>query len=165
MDEQKGKDMREEDLILEEEKEEATIQEPSEAVKEENPVDSKLDVPAEEQDAVAPKTEEKKESPIKIAYTVGVKEDGQFVFNVSGSKPGLLELLGLQTFAAKKIGMMYDKAQTEGDAAVHMQFQLLNQKFNKTLETLNTLFNSLAIGKKETEMPITPGPGSNNIRK
>jgi hypothetical protein len=162
MTEEKDKTMREEDLILEEE---VTVQEPSGAVKEENPAGTKLNVSAGEQDAVAPKIEEKKESPVKIAYTVGMKEDGKFIFNISGSGPGLLELLGLHTLASKKIGIMYDKAQMEGEATIHAQFQLLHQKFNKTLETLNALFTSLAMEKKDAETPIKPTPGSNIIKK
>ena len=175
MTDEKEKDMREEDLIIEGEKEDVTIQEPAkepvkaEAVREENPVESELKVAPGEQDAVAPKKEvkqeEKKESPVKMAYTVGVKEDGQFIFEVTGSKPSLLELLGLQTFAGKKIEIMYGRSQIEGEVGIMTRLQMLDHKFNKTLETLNHLFNSLAIQKKEAEAPpVQSTPGSDNLK-
>jgi hypothetical protein len=168
MNDEKEKTMREEDLIIEGEKEDVTIQEPAkkEAVREENPVKSNLKVAPGEQDAVAPKApkkEEKEESPVKMAYTVGVREDGQFVFEVTGSKPSLLELLGLQTFAGKKIELMYGRSQVEGEVGIMTRLQMLDHKFNKTLETLNHLFNSLAVQKKETEVPVKPTPGSDNL--
>jgi hypothetical protein len=137
-----------------------------EAVREEVPIETALKVPATEQDAVAPQQPAKKpESPVRVSYIVGVREDGSFVFNIGGSKPGLLEILGLHSFAANKIRLIYEKAQLEGDAAIHAQFQQLHQKFNKTLETLNGLFTSLAMEQKEKEIAIEPSPGVNDIKK
>jgi hypothetical protein len=125
-----------------------------EAVKEEAPPEQPLETKPGEQDAVAPKqAEEKKElSPVAVGYTVGVRENGEFVFEVKGSKPGLVELLGVHTFAGRKIDLLYDRAQVEGQAAVAVQFQQLSQRVQSLAGSLKDVLNTLVVSnasKKE----------------
>lgn len=146
--------------------EEVTLQEPSnpqEAVREDNPAGTPLAVAPGETDAVAPKAEPAPESPVAVGYEVGVRENGEFVFVIKGSKPGLVELLGTHQYAAKKIELLYDKTQVEGSHAVNVQFSILNKKFNQTLETLNELLVKLVGPPPQEKAKEEPAPGKNNI--
>jgi len=126
-----------------------------EAVKEEAPPEQPLATKPGEQDAVAPKQAEEPKappSPVAVGYHVGVRENGEFVFEVKGSKPGLVELLGVHTFAGRKIDLLYDRAQVEGQAAVAVQFQQLSQRVNSLAESLKDVLNTLVVSnasKKE----------------
>lgn len=149
---------KKEDVVLQEASNEAPA-----SVVEENPVGSQLEVKADEEDAVAPAAdaEEKEESPVRVGYTVGVREDGNFVFQITGEKPGLVEILGTHVYASKKIGLLYDRSQMEGQQAIAAQFGLLGQKFNKMIETLNKLMNQLAAAGVPVPEPSVETKASN----
>lgn len=50
-----------------------------------------------------------KEPEIECGYVVGIKEDGSYVFDVLGTKPGLIELQGLHKVAMEHIDALFDQ--------------------------------------------------------
>lgn len=55
---------------------------------------------------------------LKAGFVVGLSKDGNFVFNVLGKEPGLLDLLGLQQLASEKIKQLFNNNNLQGDALV-----------------------------------------------
>ncbi len=49
------------------------------------------------------------EPQIKCGYVIGVREDGEFVFEILGTNPGLIELLGLHTIVRERLQARMDK--------------------------------------------------------
>jgi hypothetical protein len=49
------------------------------------------------------------ESPTKCGYVIGVREDGTFIFDILGTVPGIIELLGLHTIAGERLHARMDK--------------------------------------------------------
>jgi len=127
-----------------------------EAVREEAAPEQPLETKPGEQDAVAPKQEapKKEESPVAVGYRVGVRENGEFIFEIIGSRPGLVEVLGVHEFAQRKVSLLYDRAQVEGQAAVAVQFNQMMKKFDSTIETFRDLLNTMVVSnasKPKTE--------------
>jgi len=52
---------------------------------------------------------------LKVGYVVGLTPDGKFLFEVVGEDPTLLELLGLQTYAAKQIELVLNNSLKPAD--------------------------------------------------
>ena len=46
--------------------------------------------------------------PVKCGYAIGVREDGSFVFDIIGTDPGIIELLGLHKIAKEKLESRLD---------------------------------------------------------
>lgn len=55
---------------------------------------------------------------LRVGFVVGLSKDNNFVFNILGKDPGLLELLGLQQLAAEKIKQLFNNNNLQGDALV-----------------------------------------------
>lgn len=75
-------------------------------------------------------------SDLKVAYVVGLTEDGNFVFDVVGQKKDLLSLLGLHEHASRQVNKIYNGSQMSGDALVHevgKGIAVLNQKVDAVL--------------------------------
>lgn len=73
---------------------------------------------------------------LKIGYVVGVKPDGNFVFQVFGQEQGLIELLGINAHANSQVKSMYDRNLGTGDALtlqVGQALGVLNQKLDQVL--------------------------------
>ncbi len=51
-----------------------------------------------------------KESPIKAGFTVGVREDNKFVFELLGVQVGAVELMGIQAYADRQINNLVMQA-------------------------------------------------------
>jgi hypothetical protein len=49
------------------------------------------------------------EVPLRCGYFIGVRENGEFVFDVLGTSPGLIELLGLHTVVEERLQARMDK--------------------------------------------------------
>jgi len=49
------------------------------------------------------------DSPITCGYFIAIREDGSLIFEVVGTKPGLIELLGLNSLAHEKIDTKTDR--------------------------------------------------------
>lgn len=64
---------------------------------------------------------------IKYAFVVGVKNNGQFVFDVHGDSIGLIELLGLKEYADRRIQGIFDDNHGTGDAISMQNYRLLSQ--------------------------------------
>lgn len=46
--------------------------------------------------------------PMKSGYVIGISEDDQFVFEILGSEPSIVDLLGLHTLAGDRITTRVD---------------------------------------------------------
>lgn len=66
-------------------------------------------------------SEPTKEPPqeAKVGYVVGINGEGMFDFQVFGSEPGLVELLGLHQYASLRIQKLLNEKQMSGDTLVH----------------------------------------------
>jgi len=49
------------------------------------------------------------EPQIKCGYVIGIREDGTFVFDILGTDPGIIELLGLHTVVGERLLSRMDK--------------------------------------------------------
>lgn len=49
----------------------------------------------------------KNESPIKVGYSIGVRENGKIVFNIVGTEQSFVELLGLHHVAALRLDEIF----------------------------------------------------------
>ena len=70
--------------------------------------------PPKQQSADVPVPPVKNEIRIVAGYSVGLKEDGTFVWNILGSAPGFAELIGLHFIAEKKLEELYHAKVTKG---------------------------------------------------
>lgn len=62
---------------------------------------------------------------VRVGFTAAVLEDGEFVFNIHGTNPGLVELHGLLEFARKVIDtQMKDQLNIDEAAILHRLEQL-----------------------------------------
>jgi hypothetical protein len=48
-------------------------------------------------------------SPVKCGYVIGVREDGSFIFDVLGTSPGIVELLGLHAIVDERLQARMDR--------------------------------------------------------
>jgi hypothetical protein len=70
---------------------------------------------------------------IRYAYVVGVKNNGQFVFDVHGDEVGLIELMGLHQYADRRIKGVFDDNHGTGDAITMQLFKMLQELGAKLL--------------------------------
>ncbi|RLF68160.1 MAG: hypothetical protein DRN26_00390 [Thermoplasmata archaeon] len=69
----------------------------------------------------------KGDKAIKCGYVIGVMENGKFVFEILGSTPGLVELLGLHKLAGERIA-------AKTDAHLGGNFSLIFEKLDELLK-------------------------------
>lgn len=77
---------------------------------------------------------------LRMAYVVGIKPDGDFVFQLFGQSQGLVELLGLHEYAERQVNAVVNDRQLKGDRLVHevgKAVALLAQKVDQTLLALS----------------------------
>ena len=76
---------------------------------------------------VVPKTEEAKSEPqtevrqlpeMTCGYVVGVQPNGDFVFEVIGSHPGVVQIAGLHKYASVKIDDIFDTRHSEATKSI-----------------------------------------------
>ena len=53
---------------------------------------------------------------LKVGYVIGLRQDNSLVFDVLGTSPGLMELLGLYKHASTRINNIYEEKQRTGDS-------------------------------------------------
>lgn len=75
-----------------------------------------------------------------IAYTVGLKPDGNFFFQVSGQNQGLVELMGIHQYASKRMDVLIDQRSGTGDALT----MELGKGLQLILDKVNQLVNVVA---------------------
>jgi hypothetical protein len=95
---------------------------------------------APEAASVEAPAEEKKEGislkDLKVGYVVGLTDEGNFVFELVGTDPGLVELLGVNAHAAERVRQIYARTQMTGDALtteVGKGLAIINQKIDQLL--------------------------------
>ncbi len=108
---------------------------------------SKLEIvpePKKEISVVTDETPVKEDSglrfeDLKVAYIVGLTPDDNFVFELFGQKPGLVELLGIHHHACKRVDRIYDDKQISGDRLIHevgKAISTINQKLDQVLQVI-----------------------------
>lgn len=73
---------------------------------------------------------------LKAGYIVGLTDTGEFVFEIVGKDKGLMELLGLHSYAGFRIEKIRDLKEMSGDALVHEVGKAVSMTLNK-LDELN----------------------------
>jgi hypothetical protein len=76
-------------------------------------------------------------SPLRFGYTVGVREDGTFVFDLHGPDQGVVQLLGLTHFAQAQIERIHNLALNQGDALLNQGLALLYNELQAMKTALN----------------------------
>jgi len=87
--------------------------------------DAVVELDVKEEPDTPPVTEETK---LQFGYTVGVKEDGGFLFELHGEEKGVVQLLGLTKFAENQIDRIHDIALKQGDALLNQGLALIFQE-------------------------------------
>lgn len=82
------------------------------------------------------------------AYVVALNKDGNFVFQTFGERPGVLEISGLQNYAARRIGDMVDKREGRG-TAVTME---VGRMVVELTQRVTTLLNKIDPPKPDNEL-------------
>jgi len=104
------------------------------------------------QEETAPTTQPVSAAPtelpeLAVGYVVGLQPDGSFVFEVLGSEPGLVQLMGLNQYASHRITVAKDLNQGYG-------FPVLAQQINQLGEMLKVMLN-MQTEKKKSQI-VTP---------
>jgi hypothetical protein len=81
--------------------------------------------------------------PMTSGYVVGIKDTGEFVFEVLGESPGLVQLLGLHKYAEHRLEVAKDINQGYGTP-------LLAQQLSQVLSMMKVILNMLTEDKKQT---------------
>ena len=90
------------------------------------------------EDQAMPQKEVKLEDT-KIAYVVGMDQEGNFLFQIFGKEAGLLQLLGIHAHATRRIQAIYDDKQIAGDRLTHevgKAVAAINQKIDQLLSAV-----------------------------
>jgi len=86
-----------------------------------------------------PKDKEVRLEDTKIAYIVGMDQEGNFLFQVFGKEPGLLQLMGIHAHATRRVEAIYQDKQITGDRLVHevgKAVALVNVKMDQVLQVI-----------------------------
>jgi len=76
---------------------------------------------------------------LKVAYVVGMSYQGDFIFQLLGKEPGLVELLGIHQHAVRKVQHIYEDKQIGGDRLTHevgKSVAVLNQKLDHLISII-----------------------------
>ena len=98
-----------------------------------------IGAPPPQAEPVAEPKKEVKLEDTKIAYVVGMDQEGNFIFQIFGKEAGLLQLLGIQAHANRQIQAIYDDKQMAGDRLTHevgKAVGLINQKIDQLLAVI-----------------------------
>ena len=68
---------------------------------------------------------------IRCGYIIGIREDGNIVFELLGNAPGLAELLGLHEVASERL-------KNKMDNQVASRYKIIVDKLNAILETIRS---------------------------
>ena len=102
---------------------EVAVQSDDAIVEVEVPEDTGEETTEPEQEAAPEEGEE-----LRFGYTVGVRENGGFVFELHGEDKGVVQLLGLTRFAENQIERIHNIALKQGDALLNQGLALLFQE-------------------------------------
>lgn len=85
-----------------------------------------VDTEVQKQEKPAPAQQAQRK--VRVGFTAAVLEDGEFVFNIHGTSPGLVELHGLVEFAKKVVdAQMKDQLNIDEAAVLGRLEQLTKQ--------------------------------------
>lgn len=70
-------------------------------------------------------------SEIKIGFTVGILKNNEFVFNIHGENPGVVELLGLVQFAAKLVDIQLKEHLNLDEVAIFRKLEEVSVKIDQ----------------------------------
>jgi hypothetical protein len=87
-----------------------------------------IEIPTDDLEEEPEEAEADLTETLRFGYTVGVKEDGGFVFELHGEDKGVVQLLGLTRFAENQIERIHDIALKQGDALLNQGLALLYQE-------------------------------------
>jgi hypothetical protein len=90
------------------------------------------------------------EQQLKFGYVVGLRNNGQLYFDVTGKELGIVELLGLHTYAAKRVENMVATSQGIGDA--------ISMEILARVDALTTTLQQLLNPAKTEETDATTPP-------
>ena len=88
---------------------------------------------------------EKKEptNNLKYGYLVGLDEAGEFVFEILGKDPGLIEIMGSHSFAKHRINQLRDILQDDGTAFIKKALNAIGKLNEAELKLLTGLYEAL----------------------
>lgn len=86
----------------------------------------KVDTEVQKQEQPAPAQQVQRK--VRVGFTAAVLEDGEFVFNIHGTSPGLVELHGLVEFAKKVVDAQMKDQLNIDEAAVLGRLELLTKQ-------------------------------------
>lgn len=87
---------------------------------------------------------------LKFGYVVGLRKNGKFYFDVTGDTLGVIELMGLHSYASQRVKNVVATNQGTGDA---ISLEILSR-----LDALTKAFNkAVTIDKDPSEVP-SEGP-------
>lgn len=101
-----------------------------------------MTLPIETTGSVEP-TETTPLETLKSHYTVGVKENGDLVFDFGGDGLGVIELLGLHHYAGIRIKSTLDISNGTGDGLIVQLGNVLNVELEKVWVALENLTKEL----------------------
>lgn len=76
---------------------------------------------------------------LAVGYVVGMDQQGNFIFQVVGQQPGLVELLGIHSFAGERVKDLFNAKQGKGDPLVNevgKAVMALHQKVDQLLNVI-----------------------------
>ena len=56
---------------------------------------------------------------LKVAYIVGLTNEGNFIFQLLGKEKGLVELMGINAHANMRVKALHERSQGAGDVLIH----------------------------------------------
>ena len=80
--------------------------------------------------------------PLRCAYTVGVTQQGRFIFETAGEGQGIVELLGLHNFAGNKLQQLHDVQLGTGSYLQAMYLQNIENLLGRLDAKLASLVKS-----------------------
>jgi len=95
--------------------------------------------PVEQGVAGQPEQQQVNLEDLKVGYVVGLTEEGDFVFELFGKDPGLVELLGIHQHATNRVQRIYDDKQIAGDRLIHevgKAVAMLNQRLEQIAQAV-----------------------------
>lgn len=84
-------------------------------------------------------------------YTIGLKDNGDFVFQLHGENPDLVSLLGCHEVARRRVERTHDANQNSGDALIHKVGELCIETDRK-LTVLSQRLDQLSPKKPQNQL-------------
>lgn len=96
-----------------------------------------VDTEVQKQEQPAPAQQPQRK--VRVGFTAAVLEDGEFVFNIHGTNPGLIELNGLVEFARKVVDAQMKDQLNIDEAAILGHLNTLTKQVAEITEKVRSL--------------------------